>query len=160
MNRRPLIAAGILMGAGLGGFIDGIAFHQLLQIHNMLSAVLPPDTLVNAKINMVWDGIFHSLTWMMTAAGLAVLWSAGARADVPWSGRTFAGGLLMGWGLFNLIEGILDHHILGIHHLVERLGPSMYDYAFLASGIVLALVATALIRAGRSARGQRAARMH
>ena len=43
----------------------------------MLSATLPPDTLANAKINMVWDGLFHALTWVMTAAGVALLWHAG-----------------------------------------------------------------------------------
>ncbi len=44
MNRKPLIAAGTLMGIGMGGFVDGILFHQIFQIHNMLSAKLPPDT--------------------------------------------------------------------------------------------------------------------
>ena len=150
MTRRPLIASGILLGAGLGGFIDGIAFHQLLQIHNMLSATVPPDTLVNSKINMFWDGVFHALVWLMTAFGLAMLWGAGNRADVPWSGRTFAGSLLMGWGLFNLIEGIIDHHILHIHHVVERLGLSSYDYAFVGSGIVLIALGASGIRAGRA----------
>jgi uncharacterized membrane protein len=149
MTRRPLIAAGILTGAGLGGFIDGIAFHQILQIHNMLSARIPPDTLVNAKINMVWDGFFHALTWGLTAWGIAALWGVGQRADVPWSGRTFAGSLLMGWGLFNLIEGLIDHHLIGIHHVVERLHASAYDYAFLVFGALLLLIGAALVRAAR-----------
>lgn len=155
MTRRPLIAAGVLLGVGLGGFIDGIVFHQLLQLHSMLSGVLPTDTLVNAKINMVWDGLFHSLTWLMTALGIATLWSAGARADVPWSGRTLLGGMFAGWGAFNLIEGIIDHHILGIHHVVERLHLSAYDYAFLASGLLLLLIGWMLLRASRSDTGTR-----
>ena len=149
MTRRPLLAAGILIGVGLGGFLDGIVFHQLLQLHNMLSAVLPPDNLANVKINMVWDGLFHSLTWLMTALGLAVLWGAGARPDVPWSGQSFVGAMLGGWGLFNLIEGLIDHHILGIHHVVERLHLSGYDYAFLASGIGLMILGGVLVRTAR-----------
>ncbi|MGE0759070.1 MAG: DUF2243 domain-containing protein, partial [Pirellulaceae bacterium] len=40
-NRRPLISAGTLVGIGMGGFVDGILFHQLLQSHNMLSARFP-----------------------------------------------------------------------------------------------------------------------
>ncbi len=150
MNRRPLIAAGMLLGVGLGGFVDGIAFHQLLQIHSMLSAVVPPDTLVNAKINMVWDGIFHSLTWLCTTSGLAILWRAGTRQDVPWSGRTLFGSMLMGWGAFNVVEGIVDHHVLGIHHVVERLGLSAYDYAFLGSGLLLGAIGLRFIHLGRS----------
>jgi uncharacterized membrane protein len=149
MTRRPLVAAGILIGVGLGGFLDGIVFHQLLQLHNMLSASVPPDNLVNMKINMVWDGIFHTLTWLMTSFGLAMLWGAGARADVPWSGQSFIGAMLGGWGLFNFTEGLIDHHILGIHHVVERLHLSIYDYLFLASGVALMIVGSLLVRTAR-----------
>lgn len=145
-TRSPLIAAGVVMGAGLGGFVDGIVFHQILQWHNMLSAKIPPNDLVGAKANMIWDGLFHAAVWLLTVAGLSMLWRAGSRADVPWSGRTFIGSLLVGWGLFNLVEGIIDHHILGLHHVYEyadRTWP--YDIAFLASGLVLLSVGRALI---------------
>jgi uncharacterized membrane protein len=27
--------------------------------------------------------------------------------------------MLIGFGLFNLVEGIIDHHLLGIHHVNE-----------------------------------------
>jgi uncharacterized membrane protein len=140
VTRRPLVAAGLLIGAGLGGFVDGILFHQILQLHGMLSARLPMHILANAKINMFWDGLFHVLTWLSTAFGIALLWRAARRQEVPWSGRTFVGALLGGWGVFNFVEGLIDHHLLGIHHVVESLGLSGYDYAFLASGVVLMAV--------------------
>lgn len=149
MDRRPLIAAGTLLGIGMGGFVDGIAFHQILQVHNMVSAKYPPTTLVNAEINMVWDGLFHVLTWTMTAIGLARLWRAGQRADVPWSTRTLVGSLVLGWGLFNLVEGVIDHHVLHVHHVVERLGVSAYDFAFLGSGAVFIAAGWLVIRSGR-----------
>ena len=150
MNRRPLIATGVIIGVGMGGFVDGILFHQILQTHNMLSAKIPPTSLVNVQTTMVWDGLFHALTWVMTAIGIAMLWHVGKQRDVSWSGRTFAGGMVMGWGIFNLVEGILDHHILNLHHVVERLGVSVYDYAFLASGFVFIVVGWSLVRAGRN----------
>jgi uncharacterized membrane protein len=149
MNPRPMIAAGTMLGIGLGGFIDGILFHQLLQIHNMLSARLLPVTLVNAEINMFWDGVFHAGTWLATAAGLWMLFRVGARRDVPWSGRVLLGGMVFGWGLFNFVEGVIDHHILQVHHVVERLGLSTFDYAFLGSGILLMLLGWTVIRSGR-----------
>lgn len=31
------MAAGILLGLGLGGFFDGIVLHQILQWHHMLT---------------------------------------------------------------------------------------------------------------------------
>ena len=144
-DRRPLVAAGTLLGIGMGGFVDGISLHQILQWHNMLSSRLPPTTLVNAEINMFWDGLFHALTWTMTALGLALLWRAGGRADVPWSTRTFVGSLFLGWGVFNFVEGVIDHQILGIHHV--KPGPNVlaWDMGFLASGLVMMAVAWWLI---------------
>lgn len=149
-TRRPLIAAGVLMGAGLGGFVDGIVLHQILQWHNMLSAQLPPNDLASAKINMFWDGLFHAAVWVMTAIGLFLLWRAGKRPDVPRSGRTFLGALVFGWGLFNLIEGVIDHQILGIHHVNEYAANKLpWDLAFLiGGGIGLLLAGWLLIKSG------------
>ena len=149
MNSKPLIAAGTLLGIGMGGFVDGILFHQIFQIHSMLSAKLPQDTLVNVKTSMIWDGLFHALTWVTTAVGISVLWHAGKLKDCPWSGRIFWGSLFLGWGIFNEVEGMIDHHILGIHHVVERLGISIYDYLFLAAGVAFIMIGLLLIRSGK-----------
>jgi len=151
-TRSPLIAAGILMGAGLGGFLDGIVLHQILQWHNMLSSRIPPNDLVGAKINMAWDGYFHAGVWVLTVIGLALLWGAGARRDVPWSGKSFLGSLVLGFGLFKLIEGLIDHHLLGIHHVYEYTDNKMpWDLGFLiGGGIALILAGWLILRAGRN----------
>ena len=148
-RRSPLIAAGVLMGAGLGGFVDGITFHQILQWHNMLSAKIPPNDLVSAKINMYWDGLFHAAVWVLTVIGLFLLWRAGQRRDVPWSGRTFLGALSLGWGLFNVIEGTLDHQLLGIHHVFEYTTNKLpWDISYLVFGVVMLAIGSILIRIG------------
>jgi uncharacterized membrane protein len=131
---------------GMGGFLDGIVLHQLLQTHNMLSARRPKDSIANIEINMFWDGLFHSATWLLTAVGLAMLFRAARRSDVPWSGRTFVGSLILGWGIFHLVEGIIDHFILHIHHVIERLGFSLWDWAFVASGALFIAVGLLMIR--------------
>ena len=154
-NRHPLISAGTLLGLGLGGFVDGVLFHQLLQLHNMLSARFPvsgvdPRTLaVNLEINMFWDGLFHAFCWVMTAFGLGLLWRAIRRPGVPLSTRTLIGSLALGWGIFNLVEGVLDHHILHIHHVIEAPGHVVWDLAFLASGVLLVLLGVWLISSAR-----------
>jgi uncharacterized membrane protein len=148
MNTKPLVAAGTLMGIGMGGFVDGILFHQILQIHSMLSAKYPQNSVENIEISMVWDGLFHAFTWATVAVSVAMLWNAAKRKDVPWSGSIFFGAQLIGWGIFNLVEGIIDHHLLGIHHVVERLGLSVYDYIFLTSGIVFIISGLLLIKKG------------
>lgn len=149
-NHKPLVIAGVFLGIGLGGFFDGILFHQLLQIHNMLSAKYPKTSIANMEINMFWDGLFHALCYVMALAGLALLWRAGARRDVPWSGKTLVGAYFVGWGLFNFVEGIIDHHILNIHHVLESHGQSAFDYAFLASGIIMIVGGWMGIRSART----------
>jgi uncharacterized membrane protein len=135
----------VLLGVGLGGFLDGIVLHQILQWHNMLSSWIVPVDLVSMKVNMLWDGLFHAATWISTAAGVALLWRAARRPDVPWSGRAFVGSLLLGWGLFNFIEGIIDHQILGLHHVHPGDGQLAWDLGFLALGLALAAAGWALI---------------
>jgi uncharacterized membrane protein len=144
--RSPLLVAGILLGVGLGGFVDGIVLHQILQWHHLVSEPYPPETVDNLKLNTLLDGLFHAFTWVVTAAGLTLLWRASKRPGVLWSTRALMGSLAVGWGLFNLVEGIVDHHVLEIHHV--RPGPNQlaWDVAFLAFGAVLVAGGWALAR--------------
>lgn len=156
-HRRPLISAGMLLGIGMGGFADGIVFHQILQVHHMLTARYPKTgvdaqtALVNLQINMFWDGLFHAFTWLMTAVGLALLWRAVQRGDVALSTRTLVGSMALGWGLFNLVEGIIDHHVLHLHHVTETDDHLLWDLLFLASGVLLMAIGATVIRAGKRA---------
>jgi len=147
---KPLTRAGIFLGAGLGGFVDGILFHQIFQIHAMLSARLPKDSIRNIEINMFWDGLFHTFTWIMTVVGLTLLFRAHAVRNILWSGRLFVGALFLGWGLFNLIEGVMNHHILHLHHVVEARGQSLFDVLFLLSGVVFIVGGWMAIRSARA----------
>ena len=56
-NDKPLITSGIFLGIGLGGFVDGIVFHQLLQTHNMLSAKRPKDSIANIERTPIVSGV-------------------------------------------------------------------------------------------------------
>ena len=73
--------------------------------------------------------------------------------DVLWSTSTLAGALLLGWGTFNLVEGVIDHHILRIHHVSETVPQAQWiwwDLGFLASGLLLVAAGSFLLRAGRA----------
>ena len=132
---------GILLGVGLGGFVDGILLHQILQWHHMLSAEgdYPPTTVAGLETNTLWDGFFHAATWVVVAVGIYLLWRR--TTDWRWaiSGRAFVGWLLVGWGLFNLVEGVVDHHILAIHHVREgpEINETAWDLGFLAASALL-----------------------
>lgn len=148
-GRKQLRTAGIFIGIGMGGFLDGIFFHQIFQIHNMLSNLYFPDTIVNLEINMAWDGFFHLFTWIMVAIGIALLWKVIRLRDSSWSIKFFLGSIALGWGLFNFIEGIIDHHILEVHHVMQRATAQeqmKWDLLFDASGIILSLLGFFLMR--------------
>jgi len=85
----------------------------------------PDNTVANLKFNTLLDGLFHTSTYIFVAIGLTLLWRAARRTHVKWSGKMLTGTLLIGFGLFNLVEGIIDHHILGIHHVNETAPPAV-----------------------------------
>ena len=105
-----------------GGFVGGIVLHQILQWHNLFSNRLPPDNLVAARVNVYWDGMFHAAAWVLAALGRRLLWSATGRVGVPRSGRTLGGALLLGWGAFNVEEGLIDHQLLAAPSRTRRRG--------------------------------------
>jgi uncharacterized membrane protein len=154
--RRPgspakgLLVPGLLLGLGLGGFVDGIVLHQVLQWHHMLTSEgsYPATTVAGLEINTLWDGLFHLATLVATTAGVLVLASR-VGSGQPVSLRVLVGLILAGWGTFNLVEGVVDHHILGIHHV--KAGEPLLDLAFLALGALLVAAGVALARGGGGA---------
>ena len=142
--------AGVLLGIGRGGFVDGILLHQIAHWHNMGPAVLAPSTLESLQLNMKWDGLFHAAVWLITLVGVYLLLGDARRgAPLPVAGP-FTGQLILGWGLFNLVEGIVDHHLLGLHHVRDLpVHLPLYDWLFLAvGGAGFILLGWALARRG------------
>ena len=146
------VAAGVLFGLGLGGFFDGIVLHQMLQWHHMVSSWYPVKDMPSLELNTFWDGVFHSTTYVFVVLGLFIFWRAAHRSHVLWSTRLLFGALLLGWGIFNVVEGVIDHEVLGVHHVNELvpLGRRVYwDIAFLAWGAVMLCSGWWLLRTGQ-----------
>lgn len=121
----------ILIGVGLLGSLDGILFHQLLQWH---SVVMNTD-----HHGMIFsDGLFHAMTTIALVVGTWLLWQAGGSEARSVGLMKIIGWVLMGGGAFNLIEGIVNHHLLQIHH-VKQGDPNelLYDLLYLGSGMIL-----------------------
>lgn len=146
------ISAGILFGLGLGGFFDGIVLHQVLQWHHMLSSWYPVSTMENLELNTFWDGIFHSSTYLFVVAGLFILWRHAHRGHFYWSSRLLVGTMLIGFGVFNCVEGLIDHQMLGIHHVNETVPETSriyWDIGFLIWGAAMIVAGWLLVRAGK-----------
>lgn len=156
-HHTPPRAPALLAGIGLGGFVDGIVLHQILQWHHMLTGTdgNPMTTVAGLEANTLADGFFHVATWICVAAALQLSFTAWrqGRLAPPW--RMHVGLLLAGWGVFNLVEGIVDHHILGVHHLRDDLGaPLGWDLGFLAFGALLLVGGLVLARSAAPVGGR------
>lgn len=142
----PLTTAATVLGIGLGGFVDGIVFHQILQAHEMLSNKIPATDYIGKSVNMFWDGIFHAFCFITVIIGIVLLWKLLLRNDTDRSGKLLAAGLLFGWGIFNLVEGIADHQVLKLHNVIEYAdNHAVGNYIFLGSSIVLAIAGWLLL---------------
>jgi uncharacterized membrane protein len=77
-------APAFIMDLGLGGFIDGIVLHQILQWHHMLTGDNggePMDTLAGLETNTLIDGFFHLTTWILVATAMLLTVRAWQRRE-------------------------------------------------------------------------------
>jgi len=125
---------GIVLGFALGGFFDGILLHQILQWHHLLSLVPGVDTL---RAQVLWDGYFHALMYLVAAIGLWGLWRARGELQDR-RGWGLPGALLIGFGAWHVIDGVLSHWLLGIHRIrLDSPDPLFWDLLwFTAFGLV------------------------
>src|SRR3954462_2241772 len=145
----PPRTPGLLFGLGLGGFVDGIVLHQILQWHHMVSARTPPTTLAGLEINTVADGFFHVGTWLLVLAASITTITAWRQGRLAPSWSFHFGLVLAGWGIFNVVEGVVDHQLLGVHHVRDDLGgPVSWDVGFLVFSAPLVVGGWALYRRG------------
>ena len=63
--------------------------------------------------------------------------------------------MAFGWGLFNLVEGLINHHLLHLHHVTETGDHLLWDLLFLASGGGLLALGGTLIHADRPGAARR-----
>lgn len=145
-RRRLPLSPGVLLGIGLGGLLDGVVLRQLFPWHHAPPAAAPAAVLaVATRI----DGLLLAAAWLAAAAGV---WSIHRvlSCGATWSGSRLAGGLGIGGGVFILVEGVLAHHLLGVHHV--RAGSAhvlAWDLGVLLVGALLVLVGSRWARRGR-----------
>ena len=147
--KPPSKASGLLYGLGFGGFIDGIVLHQIFQWHHMISDEEPTNTVAGLELNTLADGFFHVATWFLVLAGSITAITAWRQGRLAPNWSFHFGLVLAGWGIFNVVEGLIDHQILGVHHVRDDLGaPLSWDIGFLVLGVLLIVGGWALHKKG------------
>ncbi|PWS36641.1 DUF2243 domain-containing protein [Falsiroseomonas bella] len=141
-----------LLGFALGGFFDGILFHQILQWHHLLSLWAPEEGM---PFHVVWDGLFHAAHYAVAVFGLGLLWQHREGIAAPRAGRGLVAWAWIGFGAWHILDVVLNHWVLGMHR--ARIGvanPLAYDMIFVALGVVGLMLGWLLLRRpGSGARG-------
>jgi len=132
-----LPGAGLLLGVALGGFLDGILLHQVLQWHHLLSAVEAPAAR-DPRVQILADGLFHALMYLLAVVGLALLWRSRQPFAAPAGGRVLWAWLLIGFGIWHVIDAVVFHWVLQIHHIRMDSQPLLWDALFFAFGLAVA----------------------
>lgn len=108
--------AGYLLGFALGGFFDGILLHQILQWHHLLTNV-KGAIFQDIRVQILADGLFHLLMYVIALIGLRLLWTARRHHAGPHAGRHLRANALIGFGSWHILDSLLSHWILGIHRI-------------------------------------------
>ncbi len=156
---RKLRWAGFLLGFSLGGFFDGILLHQVLQWHHLLSNV-QAAALQDIRVQMLADGLFHALMYVIAVWALVLLWKARADCAAPGAGRALWAQALIGFGIWHIVDSVFSHWITGIHRIrVDSPNPLFWDLLWFAVfGIAPLVIGWVLQRGGGdSSRGRTAA---
>jgi uncharacterized membrane protein len=136
-NKRKSAVSAILIGIGLAGLLDIIIFHEMLQWHHTTPHKIIPNTMESFQMNIVYDGVFLAFSLIITISGIVLLWYAPSSNDkntILSNKWLFVGLAFVGLGGFNTVEGIANHHILEMHHVIDVAEPFAFDLAFLIVG--------------------------
>ncbi|MFT8243182.1 DUF2243 domain-containing protein [Roseomonas sp. BN140053] len=126
-----LQGAGWVLGFALGGFFDGILLHQVLQWHHFLSLV-EGEALRDIRTQILADGLFHVAVYAIVAVGLWLLWRARAGFSGAPADRTLLGSALLGFSLWQFVDVVVFHWIIGIHRIrVDVPDPLLWDVGWL-----------------------------
>ncbi|MDC7121614.1 DUF2243 domain-containing protein [Cellulomonas fimi] len=139
-DRRRSVLAAALVGAALMAAVDEIVFHQVLGWHHFYDRGTP-------QVGLVSDGLLHAAEVVALVGGgflLADLRRRGALVV-----RAAWGGLLLGAGAFQLVDGLLHHKVLRLHQVRYDVELLPYDVAWNVAGLMLLAAGALVVVSGR-----------
>lgn len=145
---RTLLLGGFSLGFALGGFFDGILLHQILQWHHLLSGLAAP-AYADITVQILADGLFHALMYLVAAIGLWLLWR-GRTSLVHFGGRRLVGWALLGFGVWHMLDGLVSHWLIGLHRIrMDVENKLFWDLLwFLVFGVAVMLAGWLLTQGG------------
>jgi uncharacterized membrane protein len=138
--------AAFLLGLGFGGFFDGILLHQILQWHHLLSAI-EQGALADLRAQILADGLFHALMYLIAAVGLVKLVRARGELAMNGAAAVLLAGFLVGFGTWHIVDAVLSHWLTGIHRVrMDADNPLFWDLLWLVVFGLVPLAAAWVLR--------------
>ncbi len=140
IKAKNLLINALILGLGFMGAIDGILFHQLLKWHHVIDHH-------NHRIELFLDGVFNLFVTLLLVFACFKIFKDASNDRLSFNWRIFVGSMTMGAGAFNLLEGLIDHQLLGLHH-VKPASPNwlLYDIGYLISGVILIIIGFSYVK--------------
>ena len=135
VSRRNMWS-GILFGVGLIAFIDETVFHQLLRWHHFYDKS-------TTDVGLISDGIFHAFSWFATIAGLFLFADLRRRNGLIF--QRWLGGVLLGIGVFQLYDGLIQHKWMRIHQIRYVDNVIVYDIVWNVSAFIILFIGLFLL---------------
>lgn len=145
-SRIALVGGGVF-GIGLAAILDVVVFHHILQTHHLLSSLYDPGTHAGLQRNIYYDGLFSLGMVGVMLVGGSLLWWGVNRSSYRLSTLAVAGSVLLGMGVFNTYDGIVDHYVLDIHDVVH--GTTLWNPPWVVVSLVLFGVGGLLLQRGQ-----------
>jgi uncharacterized membrane protein len=146
MADRPVLLSGALVGLGLIAFVDEVVFHQLLHWHHFYDK----STL---EVGLVSDGLFHAFGTFALIAGLFLY--ADLRRRDRLDQRRWIGAMLVGAGVFQLYDGLVQHKLLGLHQIRYDVDLVPYDLTWNVLAAAMIIIGALLVARSRRPRVRR-----
>ncbi|MBB4906125.1 DUF2243 domain-containing protein [Actinophytocola algeriensis] len=142
---RPSVLAAGLIGVAAMAAVDEVVFHQILGWHHFYDRA-------TQVVGLLSDGLLHAAELVALTGGF--FWFADLRrrgALVPFAAW---GGFLLGAGVFQLFDGLVDHKVLRVHQIRYGVDLLPYDLAWnIAAALLLLAGALVTWRAARRGGG-------
>jgi len=145
-NWVPLTIVSTIIGMGLGALTEGIFLHQVMEGRETADV---KALMTVREMRWLWDVLFFLIILLVISTGVVLLWRLLFKPGINRSGYLLVGGGLLGWGTFNIVEGVINHHLAAFH----RLGGDLYMWSagLLALSSVFLIGGYVLIRQGIAA---------
>lgn len=125
-----------------------------IQWHHLLAG-LNGGRFDDLRFQILADGLFHAIMYLVAGVGLWLLWRSRRESVLAGADRLLVANGLIGFGAWHVIDGVASHWVLGIHRIkMDSDTPLLWDLLwFIVFGVVFVIWGR-MLKSGRPRSGK------